>query len=46
MPQCAVCGKTLAEQLMEEEIERDGETYYVCCPNCQDDFQESPEQYA
>lgn len=45
MAECTVCGKELASDDMEDQIEYEGDTYSVCCPECQDQFEESPEQY-
>ncbi len=45
MAECTVCGKELDADVMTDEKDYAGETYYVCCPNCEDDFEENPDQY-
>lgn len=45
MVECVVCEKELDAEQMETEVEHDGSSGYVCCPTCEDVFEESPGQY-
>ena len=45
MAECVVCDKELESSEMEDQIDHEGESYYVCCPECEDEFEESPEDY-
>lgn len=38
MADCEFCGKQLDAELMTEEREEGGETIYLCCPHCRDDY--------
>lgn len=35
MATCTVCGKELDAELMTDQREANGETIYLCCPQCQ-----------
>lgn len=41
-----VCGKRINRNKAHIEIEFKGETYYLCCPQCQQEFEQNPEKYA
>lgn len=50
---CAVCGKRLKRNLVEPllwdahaTIEFLGQTYFLCCPQCQEAFESDPAKYA
>ncbi|WP_254536978.1 hypothetical protein [Halomarina litorea] len=45
MVECVVCDKELDEAQMESEVEHEGNSGYVCCPTCEDEFEDSPGQY-
>lgn len=45
MAECVVCGKELESSEMETQVEHEGNEYSVCCPECQSQFEDSPEQY-
>lgn len=38
MAECTVCGKELDADQMSEQREENGETVYLCCPQCQEEY--------
>ena len=40
-----VCGKRITRNRAHIAIEHGGETYYLCCPHCQAEFERAPERY-
>lgn len=50
---CAVCGKRLKRNVLEPllwdahaTIKYLGQTYFLCCPRCQEAFESNPSRYA
>lgn len=41
-----VCAKRIKRNHAHIALDYDGVTYYLCCPNCQADFERAPDQYA
>lgn len=41
-----VCGKRMKRNHAHIALEYNGVTYYLCCPNCQADFERAPDQFA
>ena len=41
-----VCGKRIKRNHAHVALDYDGVTYYLCCPNCQADFERAPEEFA
>ena len=39
MAECEPCGKELDAERMTDEREADGETVYLCCPQCVEDYE-------
>ena len=39
MAECELCGKELDAERMTDEREADGETVYLCCPRCVEDYE-------
>jgi hypothetical protein len=39
MAECELCGKELDAERMTDEREADGETVYLCCPQCVEDYE-------
>ncbi len=40
-----VCGKKVNPNKAHIQIEYKSETYYLCCPLCQSEFEKNPEKY-
>jgi YHS domain-containing protein len=40
-----VCGKRITRNGAHIVIEYGGETYYLCCPQCQAEFERQPQRY-
>jgi YHS domain-containing protein len=40
-----VCGKRINRNKAHIELEHEGETYLLCCPKCQSEFEQHPEKY-
>ena len=38
MAECELCSKELDAEQMTDEREEDGETVYLCCPHCVEDY--------
>lgn len=41
-----VCGKKINRNKSHIVIEYKGNEYFLCCPQCQAEFEKSPEKYA
>ena len=41
-----VCGKRIKRNHAHIALDYDGVTYYLCCPNCQADFERAPGGFA
>jgi len=41
-----VCGKRINRNKAHIELEHEGETYLLCCPVCQSEFEREPDKYA
>lgn len=41
-----VCGKRIRRERAHIAIDYQHITYYLCCPNCQADFERAPELFA
>ncbi len=46
MPRDPVCGKPMNRNKAHIVIEHEHVVYFLCCPQCQAVFEESPERYA
>lgn len=40
-----VCGMDVDERRAKDKSERDGQTYYFCCPGCKAAFEKEPAKY-
>jgi len=40
-----VCGKKINRAKAHIALEYKGETYYLCCPLCQSEFERDPDRY-
>jgi hypothetical protein len=38
MAECTVCSKELEADLMTDQFEENGETIYLCCPQCEGEY--------
>jgi YHS domain-containing protein len=45
MPECAVCGSQVSDDVPTADVEHDGETYYFESAKCKELFDEDPSQY-
>ncbi|MFQ6093478.1 MAG: YHS domain-containing protein [bacterium] len=45
MLRCAVCKQRTNQNKAHISIWYEGETYYLCCPLCQAEFEREPEKY-
>jgi len=45
MNRCITCGKVVSKPKAQNAIERKGQTYLVCCPLCEKEFNRDPEHY-
>ena len=45
-PRDPVCGLEVHPDDVDSWVEYGGTQYYFCCPECQQAFEENPEQYA
>lgn len=41
-----VCGKRINVNKAHITINYQGEDYYLCCPQCQKEFEQNPQKYA
>ena len=41
-----VCNMEVDELKAEDKSQHEGETFYFCSPQCKDQFDRNPEQYA
>jgi len=41
-----VCGRNLNKQKAHIAVDYEGQTYYLCCPQCQQAFEAAPKRYA
>ena len=46
MTKDVVCGMTISEQDAQFESQYGGRTFYFCSEECQDTFEEKPEEFA
>jgi YHS domain-containing protein len=40
-----VCGKKINRNKVHAKVKYNNETYYLCCPLCQSEFEKDPEKY-
>ncbi|HLA25371.1 MAG TPA: YHS domain-containing protein [bacterium] len=40
-----VCGRRMTRNGAHIVIEHGGETHYLCCPQCQSEFERDPDRY-
>lgn len=40
-----VCGRKVNRNKAYAKLEYKDETYYICCPKCQSEFEKDPEKY-
>lgn len=45
MTRCITCEKPTNRNKAQMSISYEGETYLVCCPLCQAEFERNPEKY-
>jgi Cu+-exporting ATPase len=46
METCVVCGMEVERDKAAAKSEYKGRTYYFCCPDCKQKFDQNPAQYA
>lgn len=42
----SVCGKEINHQKAQIFIKHKGDGYFLCCPQCQNVFEQNPDKYA
>ena len=42
---CPVCGMKVNRNKAYARLEYKNDTYYLCCPMCQSEFEKDPEKY-
>ncbi|NOY88701.1 MAG: YHS domain-containing protein [FCB group bacterium] len=45
MNRCITCGKIVTKPKAQNLVEREGHTYLLCCPLCEEEFNRDPEHY-